>query len=833
LSIYVPAVKAGPVGPGAGVLNTEFLLPMMLPTDHAHRMSQAVKLGTEVAYIRAAERVISGKFSTVAWHLEDPDGVTIDDEYDQKTDDHNAGDPRAMEAYRLIDAPMAVLDQKEVGTKRTRRQLWEITSRHMGLAGSAPWFLDQLDDFGIPKAILYIRPDRLTPEYASGSRTVLDHWLLDKRPGYAGTRLEIDTVQVFVLETPNEGVFPPGLVESALTKALLNGQIDKHFAQVLQGGGRLAGILAPKQGAIEDDGIYNQMVRDWRNITEQPESARRLQVVRAPVDFIKTAATMAEMQIIDLMSKNRDDLLALWGVPLSQVGGVTAAGLNSGDVRKYDEAALWQNAVHPRLAELAEGVQPILDRFEAYIGWAPQLILDEPEFDDDSPRYDKVQKSQFITLTNDERREQLGYAPLDEDVIGPTGIPLGQEIWTGISMMPVGGHMTAPQVNAKPLQAPAWTPEAAEIPVPGESAQQQGETLTTQVSSPRGGYARKARVSGDQVTTAVLAELRKQWPDSELDIVKEGEWTFVPDFKLSKVNASRRPVPRNPKIVAGVEAALTIGAPIKPITLIRTRVIGKPGYTPIDGWHRALGAEHAGVKRVPAYIGEGDATWTTDLLAFNDEIPTPGKASLSAAQAVKASLPGYQQSLVTLRGNVEARHIPPLRTTVARVLDDQRRDIVSRVRGQYEAIKRKPGDTTLWWPSESRDRQMTGAIRPALGAVVTTVSSNIGGMLGKGTVIERGSMRVDKAAELLRSIADDERQDRSQMVGMVTAFADAVKAQANTPINVTVQPPDIHVPPTVVNVEAPVVNLPPAKPTRKVVKRDADGNITEVREVDA
>ena len=258
------------------------------------------------------------------------------------------------------------------------------------------------------------------------------------RPGFEGTPLSIDEIRLLVLETPNEGVFPPGLVESALTKALLNGAIDQHFAQVLKAGGRLAGILAPKQGAIEDDGVYNQMVRDWRNITEQPESARRLQVVRAPVDFIRTAATMAEMQVIDLMTKNRDDLLALWGVPLSQVGGSTAAGLNSGDVRKYDEAALWQNAVHPRLEELAEGIQPLLDRWTPYMGWAPKLVLEEPEFDDDSPRYDKVQKAQFISLTNDERRNLIGQEPLPEDMIGPTGQPLGKEVWMGINMMPVG-----------------------------------------------------------------------------------------------------------------------------------------------------------------------------------------------------------------------------------------------------------------------------------------------------------------------------------------------------------------------------------------------------------
>jgi hypothetical protein len=501
MSIYVPPrtveyMKSGPVGPGAGVLNTEFLLPMMLPTDHAQRMGQAVKLGTEVAYIRAAERVISGKFSTVAWHLEDPDGETIDEEY---------SDPKAVEAFTLLSDPMGALDVKEVGTKLTRRQEWEITSRHMGLAGCGAWFLDRLNDFGIPLSICYVRPDRLTPVYEG--KTKLVSWLLDRRPGYEGTPLTIDEIRLFVIETPNEGVFPPGLVESALTKAMLNGAIDQHFAAVLKAGGRLAGILAPKQGAIEDDGIYNQMVRDWRNITEQPESARRLQVVRAPVDFIRTAATMAEMQVIDLMSKNRDDLLALWGVPLSQVGGSTAAGLNSGDVRKYDEAALWQNAVHPRLEELAEGIQPLLDRWEPYMGWAPKLMLEEPEFDDDSPRYDKVQKAQFISLTNNERRNLIGQEPLPDDLIGPTGKPLGEEVWMGINMMPVGKPpMAAPVVTAKQVQAPTWSDTASQI-APTPSAAQQGAEGATPITGAQG----EGRDRGRARATAQAMGPRRPW----------------------------------------------------------------------------------------------------------------------------------------------------------------------------------------------------------------------------------------------------------------------------------------------------------------------------------
>jgi phage portal protein BeeE len=121
------------------------------------------------------------------------------------------------------------------------------------------------------------------------------------------------------------------------------------------------------------------------------------------------------------------------------------------------------------------------------------------------------------------------------------------------------------------------------------------------------------------VVEAVVGALRKQWPEAQLDIVREGDWTFDPAMKLSKIDYARRPVARNPDKVAGVEAELKVGAPIAPATIIKT----PDGYTPIDGWHRLLGADHAGLKKVPVYIGEGDADWTAQLLKFNDSIPTP------------------------------------------------------------------------------------------------------------------------------------------------------------------------------------------------------------------
>lgn len=417
-----PAVKAGPTGPGAGPLMTEYLLPRMMGDNPQKRIAQALKLGREVDWVMAAERAIAAKLAGCDWRIEDPDGESIDLEY--------KGSPLAVDAYKLMMNPQGELPltgPDGIGKRMSRRQWLTITSRHMGLAGSGAWYTDQIDLNGLPHAILYIRPDRLTPKLAKDS-DVLMFWALDERPGFPGTKLELDRLHLLQLTPPDFGVFGIGLMEAALNKAINNGLVDKHFTALLSSGGRISGVLAPKEGAITDDNVYEQMIRDWRNVVEQPESARRLQVVRAPVEFIQTVMGVGEMQIIDLMYHNRDALLALWGVPLSQLGGTSSTGLNSGESRKYDEAALWQAAVHDRLEEVRETQQAILDLWEPVLGWAPCICFDEPEFDDDTPNFEKAQLAQGMPMRNSERRKLLGLEPFDDP-------ELDNQVWMPVQVV--------------------------------------------------------------------------------------------------------------------------------------------------------------------------------------------------------------------------------------------------------------------------------------------------------------------------------------------------------------------------------------------------------------
>jgi hypothetical protein len=470
---------------------TEFTLPTVLGQDPNQRMQRYMRMANEVDWIRAAERIIGGRISGCAWHLEDPEGERIDDEWN--------GSPLAVELVHILANPQAdlpLVGVDGVGKRQTRRQQLILTSRHMGAAGNAAWFLDRLDGNGCPHAILYIRPDRLTPVIRE-SNGVLTGWVLDKRPGFDGIPLPLEQVRIFQLQPPDVGVWGPGLIESSMAKAINNGLVDRHYTALLSAGGRISGILAPKEGAITDDNVYQQMVRDWRNVTEQPESARRLQIVRAPVDFTSTVQSVGEMQIIDLMYHNRDALLALWGVPLSMLGGsVSSGGLNSGDSRKYDEAALWQGSVDDRLTEMAEVIQSICDLWEPLVGFAPKFVWDKPEFDDELPNFEKLAKAAGTPLRNSERRRIIGLDPFGDPL-------LDNAIWMPANVVALAMG-TDPETGKIPEGDMPGEKKPEPVPDPMDETQDEEEQALKDL-------ANSPQPRGLRAVKGSLSDLRKEW----------------------------------------------------------------------------------------------------------------------------------------------------------------------------------------------------------------------------------------------------------------------------------------------------------------------------------
>ena len=369
-------------------------------------MAEAEGLFRSNVWVAAAERAITSRLAGVAYHLED---AATDEPITSDTS------PVAASLIRLLDHP---------SPRRTRRQLWGITGRHMGLAGSGFWYLDQLDFLaGTPLACLYVNPIRMTPAEDDGGNLlgwIMDHPLNPLTPrGRKAVPFELKEIIHFPLDEPDSGHWGIGVAESAHAKTELSRLTDRHAGLIVASGGRLAGIISPKQGGqtISEDG-WQAIVRDYRNITGDPDSAKRLQVMKSPVDFTPTAMNATEMQLPQLATMARDDVLAAWGVPLSQLGIVPARGLNSGETPKFEEAQLWQGAIQARLDVIREKIQTeLVDRF-AELGLNATIEFESPSFDDLAPLFDNAVKATSVPLTNDERRALVSLDPLEDKELG-------------------------------------------------------------------------------------------------------------------------------------------------------------------------------------------------------------------------------------------------------------------------------------------------------------------------------------------------------------------------------------------------------------------------------
>jgi hypothetical protein len=384
------------------------------PLSSMERTPQAMMKRAQLAYhvnpwVGTAESVVTRKVVGLPWHLEDGE----DEEYEDDAP------PEVQAAKLLIERPQYVLpDAKAYSSTNSKRLMWSLTSRHIGLCGMSHWYGDQMDLAGIPVAWIYVNPARMWSE--TDDRGNLTGWMLDatgtdgKGQPYGGLHFDLREILTFYLDAPDHGHYGSGIYERGIVKAQLTGLADQHAGYVLGTGGRIAGIVSPKEGSIPDE-KFKTLVSEFRNVNEAPDAAKRTTIMQGPTDFTPTAANPSELRLDELAKMTKEDIFTIWGVPGSQAPVAMAAGLNSGETKGYDEAILMQGAVHDRVQAIRETLQ--LGWLDLYKPLVIELEIEEPEFDDESPAYERVAKSKDIALTNAERRDIIGLPPTGDDAI--------------------------------------------------------------------------------------------------------------------------------------------------------------------------------------------------------------------------------------------------------------------------------------------------------------------------------------------------------------------------------------------------------------------------------
>lgn len=446
----------------------------------AHAYLQAYKVGW---FYKAGSR-ISRDLAGLEWCVEVEDEVDGDTRIEPVASNIPFADlPPVQQLLRLLEKP----NPHQSGLAfRMRQQI------RLDFTGRAMVYLENGDGGGLPTALYGVSPSRMWPSYDAAGQLI--GWVMDRDKGGRGIPFSKD--EILVIEYPGPDDEPVGVVEAVFGQIPLGAMIAQHTADVLATGGRLAGMAWPRDRALSED-EFTDAQRAWRNVTSDPNAARRLLLFPEPMEYVAGAATPAQIGIPELATLSRDEILTAFPIHPFLVGVPLAAGLNSGDSLKWVKREYWEGTLHPRV-EIWEDAfqQQLVPRYEAATGMALDLDIDEPELDDAADIAAKADAMGKLVA--------LGFDPAESaSAVGLDGITLVEPVPAAPEPAPMDAAdplmaaMMAPVQGTRPPMAPMEKAAAAKA---------RRETIVGEVLPGFTDVMREAlRLQADHIIAAVTA----------------------------------------------------------------------------------------------------------------------------------------------------------------------------------------------------------------------------------------------------------------------------------------------------------------------------------------
>ena len=296
---------------------------------------------------------------------------------------------------------------------QTGRQLRAKTQIRLDMAGTAFWYLENGLGKGLPSAIYGISPARMWPSYDRQGNLI--GWVMDKDKPSGGVPFEPDEILVFATSSAEDGdPFGVGIVEAVYSELPLAELMARHVSDLLSTGGRLAGMLSPKDRALTED-EFQDAQRAWRNVASDPNAARRLLLFPEPMEYTPGSSTPAEIGIPELANLNMNNILTAFPISPYMLGVPIPGGMNaSGEVRREERLAYQQDTVHPRVELFEEIIQVgLLSRYEAIMGTTYDFEVAEPNLDTAPALIEKVGALKALIDAGFDDKEAVAAVGLD------------------------------------------------------------------------------------------------------------------------------------------------------------------------------------------------------------------------------------------------------------------------------------------------------------------------------------------------------------------------------------------------------------------------------------
>lgn len=471
-------------GAGVTAYYTDPLLSSYLqnPQSKAERFLRAYKVG----WFHKAERKISTDVASLDWSVSEGD---IESDRAETTLPHpdldipfDDLDPIGQ-LIRLLERP---------NPYQTGKALIQKTQIRRDMAGTAFWYLEN-GDFGLPTAIYGISPSRMWESRNERGERI--GWVMDRNAQGGGVPFSPKEILAFPMASADDDdIFGVGVVESVFAELPLGELMARHTGDVLTTGGRLAGMISPKDRALTED-EFADAVRAWRNVASDPNAGRRLLLFPEPMEYSAGASTPAEIGIPELAGLNRDTILTAFPIGPEMLGVPMPQGLNaSGESRQQLRKFYWEDTIHPRVDDLEDVIQiGLVSRYEEVLGKTFDFEIQEPDMDDAPSLIEKVGAYKGLV--------SIGFDPKEAvDAVGLDHIK-----WLGLpDLLDPGKQAAAAQAAA--AQAAAPPPQVGGVSATaGDASARDRSNVSVPIAKSTKASRQEAR---DKVTDDAVAEAK-------------------------------------------------------------------------------------------------------------------------------------------------------------------------------------------------------------------------------------------------------------------------------------------------------------------------------------
>ena len=397
------AVTKAVTGPGVAIYNNQPLLSSL--SDSPQSVAKSCLAAYKVGWFYKAESRISRDFASLSFTLSYED---------------TEGDNEEAIVSPRNSIPLDMLSPEEQFLRlwenpnpyQTGRQLKQKTQIRLDMAGSAFIYMEGGLGGALPTGLYGISPSRMWPSYDKQGHLI--GWVMDKdRADGMGVPFEADEIMPITYSSADDTPFGVGVVEAVYAEVPLSNQIARHTSDVLATGGRLAGMLWPKDRTL-DEAEFLDAQRAWRNVASDPNAARRMLLFPEPMEYAQGASTPAEIGIPELAMLNRDTILTAFPIHPFMVGVPLTAGLNSGESLRYVRREYWEGTMHPRSETWEDAIQQhMVPRYEKATGAALDFDVEEPDLDDAAAVLEKVGALRGLIDIGFDTKDAIGAVGLD------------------------------------------------------------------------------------------------------------------------------------------------------------------------------------------------------------------------------------------------------------------------------------------------------------------------------------------------------------------------------------------------------------------------------------